>query len=129
MSGPVAAVTLATTLFFLALIHRWMLLIMMPFLCTYLLVSLRRIMLARRRPLAIEGNVLVQRDASGREIGRVILDRPFEIEYLQKGYFNALYRITQGEVALVFTQQTAGAEHLVRDVLELQWPPFGRAWV
>ena len=73
MSGPVAAVTVAVYLFFLVLGGRWVFLLL-PLLCIYLLISLLRITLARQRPLAIEGGVLVRRDASGREIGRVSLD-------------------------------------------------------
>jgi hypothetical protein len=82
---------------------------------------------ARRRPIEIEKDALVQY-AAGREVARVRLDRPFEVEYLFKGYFEALYRIRQGGSVLTFSNKTPGAEPFVRDMLGLDWPPLGRWW-
>jgi hypothetical protein len=129
MSGAVAAVMTLALLLFYFCSPEWMAMAVM-FLAggVYFPSLLLRMKRASNRPLAIEDDILVQRDAAGREVGRVSLTRPFEVEYPFKGYFQALYRIRQDGAVLTFTEKTPGAEHLVRDVLGLQWPPIGQAW-
>jgi hypothetical protein len=129
MSPLAAAAALAVLLvLYFSLSDRWKIVVLVVPSSAWVVSVLVRMSRARRRPLAIEDGTVVQY-AAGREIGRVRLDRPFEVQYLLKGYFAALYRITQGDVILTFADKTPGAEQLVRDILGLEWPPIGRAWI
>ncbi len=128
MSPPVAAATLVVLLGYFLLSDDWKIVVLVVPAAAWIASVFVRMSIARRRSLVIEAGSVVQY-AGGREVGRVRLDQPFDVQYLFKGYFAALYRITQRDVVLRFTDKTPGAEQLVRDILGLEWPPVGRAWI
>ena len=89
----------------------------------FALVPLTRLMIADRRSVLAEADAVVLLDTSGREVSRILLSRPFELQYLSRGYGEAAYKLTQGDAVLIFTSCSRGADHVVRDLLQLEWPP------
>ena len=85
-----------------------------------------RLLLVERYELKIQDEWLIEYDSSGQEKERLNLSKPFEAECLFKGYFNALYQLTQGETRVRFSARTRGAPYVVKDILQLQWPPIGQ---
>ena len=87
-----------------------------------------RFILAQRYQLSIEDTWLVERDHRGMEIGRLNLQEPFEAQYVFKGYYDALYKVTQGNTRLKFSGETSGAPFDIQEILGLRWPPYGYRW-
>ena len=104
------------------------LLIALSLLLLYALSLLLRYVYLQNHQLVIQGNSLIKFDSSGAEIGRLDLTQPLEVEYLFKGNQNALYKLSQGRTHMQFSAETAGAEQVVTEILQLQWPPIAYNW-
>jgi len=71
----------------------------------------------------LDGDLLRQLDAQGRERGEIDLGRSFTYEFLYREEGNAIYRLRQGTSSIDFSSDLPEAEHLVKDVMKLEWPP------
>lgn len=86
-------------------------------------------MYLQNHELIIQDDNLIKLNSSGAEIARIDLTKPFEVQYLFKGNHDALYKLSQRNAHMQFSAETRGAERVVTDILQLQWPPVAHNWI
>ena len=79
-----------------------------------------------RFTLHVENEKLVKKNKKGRIVGTIDLRYPCTVDYVHKGYFEAIYRLDQNGEELYFSTMTGNCESVVRDVLRFEWPPVSR---
>jgi hypothetical protein len=87
----------------------------------YLLRSLRE------RRLELDDGEIRVFEANGRLLGSIDRSRPSTYELLYRDEGRAVYRLRQEDARLDFGSRSTGAERVVREALELEWPPVNRA--
>ena len=82
----------------------------------------------RGHTIEVDGDLLRELDAQGRERATIDLTRAFTYEFLYRAQGTAIYRLRQGRSRVDFSSDLPEAEYLVREVMELEWPPQDKAY-
>jgi hypothetical protein len=83
-------------------------------------------LLLKRVGIYREGDRLVLRDNSGKDLSEIDLSQDYEVTYVYEGYHWAIYQLRQGSIKIKFSSGSRNAVPIVRDVLRMEWPPIGR---